>query len=130
MGDPVENVPSFVMKHKAMAVITDFSPLRVSLGWVKSVSERLDSSSVCPLYQVDAHNIIPCWIASPKLEYGARTIRNKIQSQIPEFLKAFPLVTSNDCASYLDGCDKVFCLTFIILLYKSMSITFLQLNTI
>lgn len=31
-----------------------------------------------PVWQVDAHNIVPCWIASDKLEYGARTIRPKI----------------------------------------------------
>lgn len=31
-----------------------------------------------PMWQVDAHNIVPCWVASDKLEYGARTIRGKI----------------------------------------------------
>jgi hypothetical protein len=40
--------------------------------------------------QVDAHNIVPCWLASDKKEYGARTIRNKINSKLPEFLDDFP----------------------------------------
>jgi deoxyribodipyrimidine photo-lyase len=45
-------------------------------------------------FQVDAHNLVPCWVASDKLEYGARTIRNKITSKLPEFLTPFPpLVT-------------------------------------
>ena len=42
--------------------------------------------------QVDAHNIVPCWEASPKLEYGARTIRNKIQSQLSTYMTEFPPV--------------------------------------
>jgi len=43
-------------------------------------------------FQVDAHNIVPCWVASPKQEYSARTIRAKIHSQLPEFLTEFPPV--------------------------------------
>lgn len=42
--------------------------------------------------QVDAHNIVPCWLASPKQEYSARTIRGKIHAQLPEFLTEFPPV--------------------------------------
>lgn len=42
------------------------------------------------IFQVDAHNIVPCWTASSKLEYAARTIRNRINSQLPEFLTQFP----------------------------------------
>ncbi|KAM9615391.1 deoxyribodipyrimidine photo-lyase-like isoform 3-T4 [Morphnus guianensis] len=40
--------------------------------------------------EVDAHNIVPCWVASPKQEYSARTIRGKIHAQLPEFLTEFP----------------------------------------
>jgi hypothetical protein len=32
--------------------------------------------------QVDAHNVVPCWQASPKLEYAARTMRPKINHQV------------------------------------------------
>nr|XP_009680452.1 PREDICTED: deoxyribodipyrimidine photo-lyase-like isoform X2 [Struthio camelus australis] len=42
--------------------------------------------------KVDAHNIVPCWVTSPKQEYSARTIRGKIHSQLPEFLTEFPPV--------------------------------------
>jgi deoxyribodipyrimidine photo-lyase len=41
---------------------------------------------------VDAHNIVPCWEASPKQEYAARTIRNKIHNHMPEFFTEFPPV--------------------------------------
>lgn len=40
--------------------------------------------------QVDAHNIVPCWVTSDKLEYAARTIRNKVNSKLKEFLTEYP----------------------------------------
>lgn len=43
-----------------------------------------------PLCQVDAHNIVPVWEASPKQEYAARTIRPKITNQLSTFLTDFP----------------------------------------
>lgn len=43
-----------------------------------------------PKGKVDAHNIVPVWHASPKLEVAARTIRTKINSQLPTFLSDFP----------------------------------------
>lgn len=51
--------------------------------------------------QVDAHNIVPCWVASPKQEYSARTIRGKIHAQLPEFLTEFPPVI---CHPYPPSC--------------------------
>lgn len=45
--------------------------------------------------QVDAHNLVPCWEASPKLEYGARTIRNKIHNQLNNYLTEFPPVSKH-----------------------------------
>jgi deoxyribodipyrimidine photo-lyase len=43
-----------------------------------------------PFYEVDAHNIVPCWIASPKQEYTAATFRPKIKLVLPDFLREFP----------------------------------------
>lgn len=40
-----------------------------------------------PFHEVDAHNVVPCWIASDKRETGARTIRRKINDKLPEFLE-------------------------------------------
>eukprot|EP01047_Picozoa_sp_COSAG01_P046596 COSAG01_NODE_4389_length_5071_cov_139.047246_9_plen_79_part_00 len=51
--------------------------------------------------EVDAHNVVPCWVASDKKEYGARTIRNKINSRLPEFLTDFPELTPPD-TRYID----------------------------
>lgn len=52
-----------------------------------------------PPPQVDAHNVVPCWVASGKLEYSARTIRGKITNLLPEFLTDFPLVVKHPCTA-------------------------------
>ena len=41
---------------------------------------------------VDGHNVVPLWIASPKQEYAARTIRPKIMGQLKKYITEFPRV--------------------------------------
>ena len=107
MGDPIENIPKFAVDQKAALVVCDFSPLRVGLSWTSTVAERLDTLiKPIPLVQVDAHNVVPCWIASPKLEYGARTIRSKIQNRLPEFLTPYPELTANNEGA-LKKCEPI-----------------------
>lgn len=55
------------------------------------------------LLKVDGHNIVPCWVASDKLEYGARTIRNKLKNKFPEFLTPFPVVTEHPHSGELEA---------------------------
>ncbi|KAM3603728.1 uncharacterized protein V6R79_001267 [Siganus canaliculatus] len=89
-GSAGDVLPGFVSDRSFGAVVTDFSPLREPLQWLDDVKQKLPED--VPLIQVDAHNIVPCWEASPKLEYAARTIRGKITKLLPEFLTDFPLV--------------------------------------
>ncbi|XP_072297307.1 CPD photolyase isoform X2 [Eucyclogobius newberryi] len=89
-GPPGDVLPGFVSDRSLGAVVTDFSPLREPLQWLEDIKKKL--SKDIPFIQVDAHNIVPCWEASPKLEYAARTIRGKINKVLPEFLTDFPLV--------------------------------------
>ena len=85
-GPPQREVPQFVSRHGAGSLVTDFDPLRVKREWKAGVADRVD----IPFYEVDAHNIVPCWLASPKQEYAAHTLRSKIQRVLPEFLSEFP----------------------------------------
>jgi deoxyribodipyrimidine photo-lyase len=48
-----------------------------------------DAISV-PFHEVDAHNVVPVWVASDKKEVGARTLRPKIHKHLPEFLREYP----------------------------------------
>lgn len=86
LGDPTENLPKFISNYKAATLVTDFSPLRVVLTWKHQVSKQIE----IPFYEVDAHNVVPVWEASPKQEFGAYTIRPKIHKLLPEFLTDFP----------------------------------------
>lgn len=89
-GLPGDVLPGFVSDRGLGAVVTDFSPLREPLKWLDDVKKKLPND--IPFIQVDSHNIVPCWVASPKLEYAARTIRGKINNVLTEFLTDFPLV--------------------------------------
>ncbi|XP_070775215.1 CPD photolyase [Enoplosus armatus] len=89
-GSAGDVLPTFVADRSLGAVVMDFSPLREPLQWLEDVKKRLPKA--IPLIQVDAHNVVTCWVASPKLEYAARTIRGKINKLLPEFLTEFPLV--------------------------------------
>lgn len=40
--------------------------------------------------KVDSHNIVPCWVASDKCEFSAKTIRKKIHNGIDVYLEEFP----------------------------------------
>jgi len=85
-GDPGTTVSKFAEAVGAGAVVTDFTPMRTGRQWVS----RIAGSVKCPVLEVDSRNIVPCWVASNKIEYGARTIRPKIHSHLAEFLEPFP----------------------------------------
>lgn len=85
-GAPDEELPEVVAEYRAGALVTDFDPLRIKNEWKRGVADTID----CPFYEVDAHNIVPCWVASPHLEYAAYTFRPKIKRALPEFLEEYP----------------------------------------
>ncbi|HHE33008.1 MAG TPA: deoxyribodipyrimidine photo-lyase [Chlorobaculum parvum] len=85
-GEPGETLPEYAAKWNAGALVADFSPLKLVRGWKQAVASLLS----CALYEVDAHNIVPCWLASPKQEYAARTIRPKLNALRGDFLTDFP----------------------------------------
>lgn len=85
-GDPAQDIPEFIESHKAAVLVTDFDPLRIKRQWKQAVSERI----AIPFYEVDAHNIVPCWLASPKQEFSARTLRVKYGRILEDFLDEFP----------------------------------------
>jgi deoxyribodipyrimidine photo-lyase len=92
-GQPEAVIPPFITDHSASALVGDFSPLRTNRAWKSAVAEAVN----VPFYEVDGHNVIPCWIASNKLEYAARTIRPKIQRALKEFLIAYPALKKHPC---------------------------------
>ncbi|MFO7446991.1 MAG: deoxyribodipyrimidine photo-lyase [Ignavibacteriaceae bacterium] len=88
-GKPEINIPSFIKDVNASALITDFDPLKIKLKWQEQVRAKIQ----IPYYIVDTHNIVPAWHVSGKQEFGAYTIRPKINRLLPEFLEDFPLLS-------------------------------------
>lgn len=85
-GDPGVEVAAYCRKVEARAVVADFDPLRVKMEWKRRVMEGVDAD----FYETDAHNVVPCRVASGKREFGARTIRPKIGRLTAEYLEPFP----------------------------------------
>ena len=90
-GNPPDEMCRFIQQHKVGALVTDFDPLRIKRSW----HDQVAGSVPIPCVEVDAHNVVPCRIASTRQEYGAYTIRPKIQRLLPDFLDAFPPVSQH-----------------------------------
>ncbi len=86
MGQPPQSLAKFVGKHDVALLVTDFSPLKVNRSWKESVVDETSAS----VHEVDAHNIVPCWVASDKREYAAYTFRPKINRLLSEYLLNIP----------------------------------------
>ncbi|MGQ9602653.1 MAG: deoxyribodipyrimidine photo-lyase [bacterium] len=87
-GNPQKQIPHFIKKEKIALLVTDFDPLKIKINWKNGVTSRVN----IPVCEVDAHNIVPCWIASNKEEIAAYSIRQKILKLLPRFLTEFPKV--------------------------------------
>jgi deoxyribodipyrimidine photo-lyase len=83
-----EEIPRFLTETDAGVLVTDFDSLRIKREWKQCVTRKINIQ----FYEVDAHNIIPCWIASRKLEFAAYTIRPKINRLLPIYLEEYPRI--------------------------------------
>lgn len=93
-------VHEVVDQDAASVVVCDMSPLRQYREWMEIQACPLLIECQIPLYQVDAHNVVPVWVASSKREVGARTLRPKINKLLPDFLTHYPSFVGN---SHVDG---------------------------
>jgi deoxyribodipyrimidine photo-lyase len=85
-GNPADELSKFVNEIKGSILVSDFDPLKIKRRWKNEISKKID----IPFYEVDTHNIVPCFHVSQKQESGAYTIRPKIHKNLPEFLDDFP----------------------------------------
>ncbi|TGZ75130.1 hypothetical protein CRM22_000557 [Opisthorchis felineus] len=92
-GPVAETVVNLVQRLRIGCVVTDFCPLREPSAWVERTSRLLPDT--IPFCQVDAHNVVPLWFASDKLEYAARTIRRKLHEKATGLLTEFPVLTTH-----------------------------------
>ena len=105
VGESVYNM--LTKTCKATTVVADFSPLRQYRQWMELQALPLLEKDGIPFYQVDAHNIVPVWTASPKREVGARTLRSKINKVVSDYLIEFPVVELSKLANTKKKADLV-----------------------
>jgi deoxyribodipyrimidine photo-lyase len=86
------------------AIICDFSPLRHVRQWMEGALLESCEASELPLWQVDAHNVVPVWHAADKRQVGARTLRPKIHNVVKKFLQKFPKFSGN---AHLEKAPKI-----------------------
>ncbi|EEC66611.1 hypothetical protein OsI_32845 [Oryza sativa Indica Group] len=89
-GGPAE-IPALVRRLGASTLVADFSPLRPVREALDAVvgDLRREAPGVA-VHQVDAHNVVPVWTASAKMEYSAKTFRGKVSKVMDEYLVEFP----------------------------------------
>ncbi len=85
-GSPVTTLPAFIEQNVIGVVVSDFNPLRINRQWKDSILQKI----MVPLVEVDAHNIVPCRVVSPKQEFGAYTFRPKIRQLLSDYFEIFP----------------------------------------
>lgn len=90
-GDPSTTLAKYISSNNISLLISDFDPLKVKRDWKDSINKLIN----IPHHEVDAHNIVPCWISSDKLEFAAYTFRPKIKKHLPEFLSDFPQIENS-----------------------------------
>lgn len=92
-GDAWTNLQTLHTQHPISAVFTEHNPLRpikmthdVVATWCGDQSIRFT--------RVNTACVIPVWDASPKLEFSAKTIRNKLMSHYEPYLdQVYPIVS-------------------------------------
>lgn len=106
MGEPQSSISEFISELNAGILVSDFDPLRIKQNWKSLINKNLKIRHV----EVDAHNIVPCRVASNKLEFGAYTLRPKINRLIKNYLTEFPPLPSlyNKPSSISTDWDQAF----------------------
>ena len=100
-GHPPTALARYLAANACSLLVTDFDPLKIKKAW----KTELLSTTLLPVDEVDAHNIVPCWEASPKQEFGAYTLRPKLHRRLPEFTESFPELLRNPFGGDVDPLD-------------------------
>ena len=87
-GTVDKSISSVIDEYGISTILTDFSPLHIAKNWIRDISNVVN----IPIIVVDTHNVVPCWIASSKQEYSARTIRPKIHKLLDDYFTPLPQI--------------------------------------
>jgi deoxyribodipyrimidine photo-lyase len=85
-GDPPGEICRLIHQLGAAVLVTDFNPIRPVTAWKTKVASRIDIQMV----EVDAHNVVPAWVASDHREWSAATLRRKMDRLVQTWLVDIP----------------------------------------
>ncbi len=100
-GGYLDNLVNVEKEINPSEIYFDFSPLDGPRKVVATFSKK--SKSKC--FMVDAHNIIPTWVASDKEEFSAYTMRIKIHKLLRNYLEEPPLIVPGLIKASVEGTD-------------------------
>jgi deoxyribodipyrimidine photo-lyase len=86
-----------LVTYRPKVLICDMSPIRHVRQWTESPHLL---KSKFPVWQVDSHNVVPVWYASPKREVGARTLRSKLNKLVDDCLQEKDYSTSGSIPEF------------------------------
>lgn len=89
-GDPALAIKNFVDEFSVGQIVTDQNPLRRPRAWQEAAAAAVSVR----FSVVDAHNVVPVWVASQKVEFAAHTFRPKINAHLKHYLTDFPELES------------------------------------
>ncbi|KAL8434887.1 hypothetical protein ACSSS7_002853 [Eimeria intestinalis] len=105
MKEATAAVAASLEKLDPSVVVCDLMPLRRPTQLTGHVADVCLQRS-CPLFQVDAHNVVPVWLASSKQEYSARTFRPHVLGFLNEFAGDIPRMQKHPHKCQPDGGEK------------------------
>lgn len=85
-GDAHTEILRLAGDISAGAIFFDFSPLTQARTLAADITRDFRGRVTV----VDTHNIVPAWVASPKQEFAAHTMRRKIHALLEQYLVAPP----------------------------------------
>jgi deoxyribodipyrimidine photo-lyase len=98
-GHPPDELDAFLQKLQPALLLLDFDPSPAKRGWVAQVAARRPE----PMVEVDSRNVVPCRLVSQKAEWGAYTLRPRINKLLPHFLTPLPALERHPYPASLKG---------------------------
>ncbi|AAY83999.1 DNA photolyase 1 [Chrysodeixis chalcites nucleopolyhedrovirus] len=80
----------WVRKHDICAVVCDFNPLQLQIKSTVNILQNLPADVY--FAQVDAHNVVPCWLTFIADRHDYDEFKSKIDAELENLLTPFSLV--------------------------------------
>lgn len=90
-GAPEKTVVSYTERIDAGELVLDFNPMPLPARWKSEVLQKLKQR----VTEVDAHNVVPCFVASDKQEFAAYTFRPKVHKVLRQYLTNLPKLSTH-----------------------------------